>query len=123
MPDLLATALALAEPLPLGERRGLLLRWADHLERQREALAQRITVATGQPIRLSRSEVDRGLVTIRGTVEASERLAPRTVSLDASGTADVHHVPLGPVLAVTPFNFPLNLALHHLAPAIAAGCP
>ncbi len=123
MPDLLATALALADPLPLGERRGLLLRWADHLERQREALAQRITVATGKPIRLSRSEVDRGLVTIRGTVDASERLAPRMVSLDASGTAEVHHVPLGPVLAVTPFNFPFNLALHKLAPAIAAGCP
>lgn len=123
MPDLLATAQALVDPLPIGERRSLLVRWADRLERHREAVARQITAATGKPIRLSRAEVDRGIVTIRGTVAAMERLAPQALSLDVSGTAEVHHVPLGPVLAVTPFNFPLNLALHKLAPAIAAGCP
>lgn len=123
MADLLASAQALADPLPIGERRALLLRWADQLERHRETLAQRITATTGKPIRLSRSEVDRGLITIRGTVDAMERLEPRLISLGDSGTAEVHQVPLGPVLAVTPFNFPLNLAVHKLAPAIAAGCP
>jgi acyl-CoA reductase-like NAD-dependent aldehyde dehydrogenase len=123
MADLLATAQALVDPLPIGERRSLLVRWADRIERHREALAKLITASTGKPIRLSRTEVDRGIITIRGTVSAMERLAPQALSLDASGTAEVHHVPLGPVLAVTPFNFPLNLALHKLAPAIAAGCP
>jgi acyl-CoA reductase-like NAD-dependent aldehyde dehydrogenase len=123
MPDLLATAEALVDPLPIGERRSLLVRWADRIERHREALARLITSSTGKPIRLSRTEVDRGIVTIRGTVAAMERLAPQSLSLDASGSAEVHHVPLGPALAVTPFNFPVNLALHKLAPAIAAGCP
>lgn len=123
MPDLLATAEALVDPLPIGERRSLLVRWADRIERNREALAKQITSATGKPIRLSRSEVDRGIVTLRGTIAAMDRLAPQVVSLDVSGSAEVHHVPLGPVLAVTPFNFPINLALHKLAPAIAAGCP
>lgn len=123
MADLLATAQALVDPLPLGERRSLLVRWADRLERSREAMAQKITSATGKPIRLSRSEVDRSVLTVRGTVSAMERLSPQAISLDAAGTAEVHHVPLGPVLAVTPFNFPLNLALHKLAPALAAGCP
>ncbi len=123
MADLLATAQALVDPLPPGERRSLLVRWADRIERQQEALARLITTATGKPIRLSRNEVDRGIITIRGTVAAMERLAPQAVSLDAAGIAEIHHVPLGPVLAITPFNFPLNLALHKLAPAIAAGCP
>ena len=121
--DLLATAQALVDPLPVGERRSLLVRWADRIERQHEAIARMITQATGKPIRLSRAEVDRGIITIRGTVTAMERLAPQVVSLDSSGSAEIHHVPLGPVLAITPFNFPLNLALHKLAPAIAAGCP
>ena len=112
MADLLATAQALVDPLPVGERRSLLVRWADRIERQHEALARVITQATGKPIRLSRAEVDRGIITIRGTVAAMDRLTPQVVSLDASGSAEIHHVPLGPVLAVTPFNFPLNLALH-----------
>lgn len=123
MADLLATAQALVDPLPLGERRSLLVRWADRLERSHEAMAQKITSATGKPIRLSRTEVDRSVNTVRGTVAAMDRLAPQAISLDAAGTAEIHHVPLGPVLAVTPFNFPLNLALHKLAPALAAGCP
>ncbi len=123
MADLLATAQALVDPLPPGERRSLLVRWADRIERQQEPLARLITTATGKPLRLSRSEVDRGILTIRGTVAAMERLAPQALSLETAGSAEIHQVPLGPVLAVTPFNFPLNLALHKLAPAIAAGCP
>ncbi len=123
MPDLLATAQALVDPLPPGERRSLLVRWADRLQLHGEEMARTITTATGKPIRLSRSEVERGLATIRGTADAMDLLAPRSLSLDAAGSAEIHRLPLGPVLAVTPFNFPLNLALHKLAPAIAAGCP
>jgi acyl-CoA reductase-like NAD-dependent aldehyde dehydrogenase len=123
MPDVLATALALVDPLPPGERRSLLVRWADRLQLHAEELARAITTATRKPIRLARNEVERGLATIRGTAEAMDLLAPRSHSLDANGSAEIHRVPLGPVLAVTPFNFPLNLALHKLAPAIAAGCP
>jgi acyl-CoA reductase-like NAD-dependent aldehyde dehydrogenase len=123
MADLLATAQALIDPLPLGERKSLLVRWADRLQRNGEAIAQTITKSTGKPILLSRAEVERGIGTVRGTVAAMTRLAPESITLDAAGSAEIHYVPLGPVLAITPFNFPLNLALHKLAPAIAAGCP
>jgi acyl-CoA reductase-like NAD-dependent aldehyde dehydrogenase len=123
MVDLLATAEALVDPLPRGERQSLLVRWADRLQRQSEALAQLITRSTGKPIRLSRNEVERGIGTVRGTISAMERLRPESITLDTAGNAEIHHVPLGPVLAITPFNFPFNLALHKLAPAIAAGCP
>ncbi len=123
MPDPLTTALALVDPLPRGERRSLLVRWADRLQLHAEAMAQAITGATRKPIRLARTEVERAITTIRGTIEAMELVAPRAVGLDANGAAEIHRVPLGPVLAVTPFNFPLNLAVHKLAPAIAAGCP
>jgi glyceraldehyde-3-phosphate dehydrogenase (NADP+) len=123
MPDLLATAQALVDPLPMGERRSLLVRWADRLQLHGEEMARTITTATGKPIRLSRAEVERSLSTIRGTAEAMDLLNPRPLSLDGSGSAEIHRVPLGPVLAITPFNFPLNLALHKLAPALAAGCP
>jgi acyl-CoA reductase-like NAD-dependent aldehyde dehydrogenase len=123
MVDLLSTAEALVDPLPRGERQSLLVRWADRLQRQSEALAQLITRSTGKPISLSRAEVERGIGTVRGTVAAMDRLRPQSIALDAAGNAEIHHVPLGPVLAITPFNFPVNLALHKLAPAIAAGCP
>ena len=123
MHDLISTAEALVDPLPIGERRSLLVRWADRLQRHSEEMARTITTSTGKPIRLSRNEVERGLTTIRGTAEAMDRLAPAVLSLDPGAAAELHRVPLGPVLAVTPFNFPLNLALHKLAPAIAAGCP
>ncbi len=123
MPDLLATAQALVDPLPPGERRSLLVRWADRIRLHAEPLAQAITRATRKPIRLSRNEVERAEWTVRGTAEAMDLLRPQVIALNGAGSAEVHRVPLGPVLAVTPFNFPLNLSLHKLAPAIAAGCP
>ena len=76
MVDLLATAEALVDTLPRGERQSLLVRWADRLQRQSETLAQLITRSTGKPIRLSRNEVERGIGTVRGTVTAMERLRP-----------------------------------------------
>jgi acyl-CoA reductase-like NAD-dependent aldehyde dehydrogenase len=123
MPDVLATAQALIDPLPLGERQSILVRFADRLERHSDLFANTITQATKKPIRLSRNEVERAINTVRGTAAAMSRLQPQSLSLDHAGSAEIHHVPLGPVLAITPFNFPLNLAIHKLAPAIAAGCP
>lgn len=120
--DLLARAEAVAIP-PLPERRRLLLAWADGIAAAAEPIARTITTATGKPIRLARGEVERGLATLRGTAEACALLAPRPLDLGGGARAEVHRVGLGPVLAVTPFNFPLNLALHKLAPALAAGCP
>jgi acyl-CoA reductase-like NAD-dependent aldehyde dehydrogenase len=115
-------ALMRAEPPPLAERRAVLERFAALLERRGEEMARLITSSTRKPITLSRAEVTRGLGTIRGTATACARLEPQRVELGGAANAVIHRVPLGPVLAVTPFNFPLNLALHKLCPAFAAGC-
>ncbi len=123
MPDLLATACALVDPLPSGERRSLLVRWADRLERAAESLAQTITTATQKPIRLARHEVKRAVAVVRSTADAMVLIEPRLLDLGDGGKAEITRVALGPVLAVTPFNFPLNLACHKLAPALAGGCP
>lgn len=123
MTDLLASALAHQDFLPLGERAALLTRWADRLQRRTDDLARVITAATGKPVRLARGEVDRAVGTIRATALQASRLAPQQIDLGESGTALVHRLPVGPVLAITPFNFPLNLAVHKLAPALLAGCP
>ncbi len=124
MIDLLATALA--APVPShAQRRAILLALGERLAAQRDELAAAITASTGKPVALARGEVDRAIITVRGSAAAIELLAPRRIELgaDAGADAEIHRVALGPVLAVTPFNFPLNLALHKLAPAIAAGCP
>jgi acyl-CoA reductase-like NAD-dependent aldehyde dehydrogenase len=123
MSDPLALACTLVDPLPIGERRSVLARWADRIQMHAEAVAKLITGGTGKPIRLARNEVGRAVNVLRQTVDATALLEPRRVELGEQGRAEIHAVPLGPVLAVTPFNFPLNLALHKVAPAIAAGCP
>ncbi len=110
-------------PPPLAQRRLILGRFATLVEGAAEDLARAITAATAKPIALSRIEVARGLGTIRGTAQAMASLEPRSVDLGSGARGEIHRVPLGPVLAVTPFNFPLNLSLHKLCPAIAAGCP
>ena len=101
-----------------------LLRWADRLAARHDDLARTITRATGKPLLLSRIEVDRAINLLRAThTHAQTFLAPRDVDLGQGSRATIHRVPIGPVLAISPFNFPLMLALHKLAPAIAAGCP
>ena len=123
MNDHLAIAQAHVDFLPAGERAGLLTRWAERLRRDQEGLARAITTATAKPLRLARQEVERGVALLHATAEELPRLAPRSVNLGDGGTAQWHRLPAGPVLAITPFNFPLTLALHKIAPALLAGCP
>jgi len=123
MSDPWSIAQAHLDFLPAGERAGLLTRWAERLHRDQEGLARIITTATGKPLRLARLEVERGVALLHATAAELPRLAPQAVSLGDGGTTEWHRLPVGPVLAVTPFNFPLNLALHKIAPALLAGCP
>jgi acyl-CoA reductase-like NAD-dependent aldehyde dehydrogenase len=111
-----------AQPPPPPERMAALRDFAETCTQRAEALARDITRSTRKPIALSRAEVTRGLATIRGTIAAAHLLEPRPVAL-APGRAEIHQRPIGPALAITPFNFPINLALHKLCPAILAGCP
>jgi acyl-CoA reductase-like NAD-dependent aldehyde dehydrogenase len=108
-------------------RRALLQAWIRHYRPGADVLAGLITEETGKPITLARGEVGRGLATLEATVEAlgafGEEAVPYDLMAGAEGCrARIRQFPRGPVLAITPFNFPVNLALHKLAPALGAGC-
>jgi acyl-CoA reductase-like NAD-dependent aldehyde dehydrogenase len=108
-------------------RRHLLEAWLEQVTLVREELAQGITRETGKPITLARGEVARAEATLKATVEAvgsfGEEAIPYDLIPGAEGCrAVLRRFPLGPILAITPFNFPVNLAMHKLAPAIGSGC-
>lgn len=97
------------------------------LERRAEEFAQTICGEAGKPIRLARLEVERSLHTLGWSAEEAKRIGGEVIPLDvipagAGHTGITRRVPVGVVLAITPFNFPLNLVAHKVGPAIAAGC-
>jgi len=110
-------------------RRAEVLRHAsDRIAARREALARIVALEAGKPIRAARVEVDRAAFTFAVAAEEAKRLAGELLSLDWIPGAEgregvVRRVPLGPVAGITPFNFPLNLVAHKVAPALAAGDP
>lgn len=108
-------------------RRSLLQAWIRHYQAGAEEMANLITEETGKPITLARGEVGRGIATLEATVEALGTFGEEALAYDLMAGADgcrarIRQFPRGPVLAITPFNFPVNLALHKLAPAVGAGC-
>lgn len=114
--------------MPRDQRSEMLRRIEAAIAHSAEEFAQLIKSECGKPIRLARSEVDRSRLTCRLAAEEAIRFGGEWLPLDITPgsrgyTALVGRVPLGITLAVTPFNFPLNLVMHKLAPAIAVGCP
>lgn len=110
------------------ERCAILERAAALIAEMKEPLAASICREAGKPITQAGAEVDRSIDTF--TEAASVARHPEVTATDLGGYASasdrlalVRRVPVGPVFAITPFNFPLNLVAHKLAPAIAAGCP
>jgi glyceraldehyde-3-phosphate dehydrogenase (NADP+) len=98
------------------------------LEKYAESFAQLICTEVGKPIKLARGEVDRAILTTRLAAEEATRFGGEWLPLDITPgsrkyTSLVGRVPIGPALAISPFNFPLNLVMHKLAPALAVGCP
>ncbi|MEM9987180.1 MAG: aldehyde dehydrogenase family protein, partial [Bacteroidota bacterium] len=95
------------------------------LEDNQEGFAWLITAEAGKPIEYARGEVRRCLITLRRSAEEVLRFGGETIPIDfAAGrgrTALTHRFPIGPIAAIAPFNFPLNLALHKIAPALAVG--
>jgi acyl-CoA reductase-like NAD-dependent aldehyde dehydrogenase len=96
-------------------------------ERQGE-LAQTIVAEGGKPITYARAEVSRGIMTLALAAGEAERLGGEVLPLDLTRSSAgrwgiTRRFPIGPVLGITPFNFPLNLVLHKVAPALAAGNP
>jgi acyl-CoA reductase-like NAD-dependent aldehyde dehydrogenase len=114
--------------LPRWKRREILEDVAAALIEQKERFAQLIVAEAGKPVRLARAEVDRAVLTFKTAAEEAARLGGETIPLDLTEGNEgrwgvVQRFPVGPVLAITPFNFPLNLVAHKAAPAMAAGCP
>src|SRR5450756_1966697 len=94
----------------------------------REEFARTICQEAGKPIKTSRIEVARAINTFQIAAEESTRIYGEYIPLDTLASTSgrwglVRRFPLGPVFAITPFNFPLNLVAHKVAPAMAAGCP
>ena len=125
-----ASAFAVTRRMPTHERAAILDRAAAAIRARQEELSQLIARESGKPIRFARAEVARGIVTF--TLAAAECRSSRgeVLPVDVEARADrgtegrlalATRVPRGPVAAISPFNFPLNLIAHKLVPAIAVG--
>ena len=107
-------------------RSSILYRAHGLLEIRKEEMARAIAAESGKPLREARTEVDRGLFTLLFSAEEAHRLAGEEVPIDAHGAGGDRmgmtiREPLGVIAAITPFNFPLNLSLHKIGPALGAG--
>lgn len=127
----IARAVEAVEPmraLAAYERQEVLAHCARRFGERREELAFALCVEAGKPIRDARGEVARLVDTFRAAAEESVRMVGETLPLDIAPRARDYRgmwkrVPVGVCSFVTPFNFPLNLVAHKVAPAIAVGCP
>ncbi|WP_111657159.1 aldehyde dehydrogenase family protein [Isoalcanivorax indicus] len=122
-----AAAPAMAAMAPF-ERQAVLDHCVVRFRERAEELAMALCIEAGKPIRDARGEVSRLIDTFRVAAEEAVRIDGETLNLEISARAKGYRgftkrVPIGPCSFISPFNFPLNLAAHKVAPAIAAGCP
>jgi len=113
---------------PPDARRDVLAHCANRFEERADELALALCIEAGKPIRDSRGEVGRLVDTFRIAAEEATRIDGEIIELGVAKRTRgyrgmVKRVPIGPCAFITPFNFPLNLVAHKVAPAIAAGCP
>ncbi|MCA8915222.1 MAG: aldehyde dehydrogenase family protein [Planctomycetes bacterium] len=111
-----------------GAREAALRTMVDEMSARTEEFAHMITAETGKPISLARGEVTRTINTLSICAEETKRSLGEVIPLDTTPASEgrygiVRRFPKGIVVAITPFNFPLNLVAHKIGPAIAAGCP
>ena len=109
-------------------RQAVLQHCARRFAERRDELAEALCIEAGKPIKDAAGEVTRLIETFQIAAEEAVRINGETLNLELASRLDGYHgytrrVPLGPVSFITPFNFPLNLVAHKVAPAIAAGCP
>ncbi|MCG8651024.1 MAG: aldehyde dehydrogenase family protein [Pirellulales bacterium] len=127
----IAAAAAAAEPmrkLPPYQRQAILEHCVDRFRQRFDDLAMSLCIEAGKPIKDSRGEVSRLIDTFRIAAEESVRIGGEVMNLEISARARGYRgmfqrVPIGPCSFISPFNFPLNLAAHKVAPALAVGCP
>ena len=109
-------------------RQAVLQHCAQRFAERRDELAEALCIEAGKPIKDAAGEVTRLIETFRIAAEEAVRSNGETLTLELASRLNGYHgytrrVPIGPVSFITPFNFPLNLVAHKVAPAIAAGCP
>src|SRR6266481_486974 len=114
--------------LPAFERQRVLRCVAQAISERRDEFSRTLAQEAGKPIKLARIEVDRAVFIFNVAAEETTRIYGEYLPLDwqeftAGRWGIVRRFPLGPIAGITPFNFPLNLVAHKVAPAIAAGCP
>jgi len=123
-----AAQAALADPLPAHKRAEILVKVAGYLGRRHDEVARQISDEAGKPMKAARVEARRAMSTYTFAAVEARKLAGDVVPMDASQAGEgklafTLRKPIGVVGAISPFNFPLNLVAHKLAPALAAGCP
>ena len=114
--------------LPAFERQRVLRQISALMTERKDEFSRTLAQEAGKPIKAARSEVDRAIFTFNVAAEESTRIYGEYIPLDwqeytAGRWGIVRRFPLGPIAGITPFNFPINLVAHKVAPAIAAGCP
>src|ERR671929_607275 len=122
-----AAEAALAEPLPAHRRAEILVKVAGYLGRRHDEVARQISDEAGKPMKAARVEAARAMSTYTFAAVEARKLAGEIVPMDAAQAGEgklafTLREPIGIVGAISPFNFPLNLVAHKLAPALAAGC-
>ena len=122
-----AAEAAMREPLPAHKRAEILVRVAGALGRRHDEVARLISDEAGKPMKAARVEARRAMSTCTFAAVEARKLAGEMVPMDAAQAGEgklafTLRQPIGVVGAISPFNFPLNLVAHKLAPALAAGC-
>ncbi len=122
-----AAEAAMQEPLPAHKRAEILVRVAAALGRRHDEVARLISDEAGKPMKAARIEASRAMSTYTFSAVEARKLAGEMVPMDASQAGEgklafTLRRPIGVVGAISPFNFPLNLVAHKIAPALAAGC-
>lgn len=122
------TATDAMRQMPAYRRQNVLMHCVDRFTERHEELSKALCIEAGKPIKDARGEVTRLIDTFRIAAEEAVRIYGEVMPLDISARAEGYHgqwkrVPIGPCSFISPFNFPLNLAAHKVAPALAVGCP
>ncbi len=122
-----AAAAAMRDPLPAWRRAELLEAIAARIDERASEFAELICEEAGKPIKIAAVEANRGAGVFRLAAAEARTLAGEVVPTSATPRSEDHfgwtlRIPIGVIAAITPFNFPLNLSAHKLAPALAAGC-
>ena len=121
-------AFEVTRKLPAYERGRILREISAGIKARREELGALIAAEAGKPIRDALGEVDRAVLVFRLGAEEAERMTGEVIPLDLMASSKdrvgiTRRFPIGPIAGISPFNFPLNLAAHKIAPAIASGNP